>query len=153
GALGMLLGAVAIGVIEEAICRGALLFPFTPLRGAALVSANVGVSALYSVLHFARGGGKLIEVDAWTGFRVWGELPLAAAQHLEAAVGLFLTGALLYLVAASQGHVWGAAGLHAGAVLALQLLGTATEPVPGADPLFLVDGLLPGWGLSALLAV
>jgi hypothetical protein len=42
--------------------------------------------------------------------------------------------------------------VHAGAVAALQWLGTATAPVAGREALFLVDGLLPGWGLSVLLA-
>jgi hypothetical protein len=92
------------------------------------------------------------EVDAWSGFRVWRQLPFAVGEHFEAAIGLFLTGALLYLLAARQGHVWGAVGVHAGAVAMLQLLGTATEPVVGRGALFFVDGILPGWGLSIALA-
>ena len=145
-------GAAAVGLFEEGVCRGALLFPFAPMGGATLAVANGAVSSVYAVAHFARGGARVDDVDAGSGFRVWGALPRAVADHVEAAVGLFLTGAVLYLYAARQGHAWGAVGIHAGAVLALQLLGTATEPVEGRDALFLVDGLLPGWGLSALLA-
>ena len=142
----------AVGLLEEAVCRGALLFPFGPMSGAALAAANTVTSSLYATAHFLRGGGRESRVDAWSGFRLWGELPGALGDHVEAWVGLFLTGALLYLLAARQGHAWGATGVHAGAVFALQLLGTVTEPVAGADALFFVDGLLPGWGLSALLA-
>lgn len=149
----MLAGASVIGVIEEGVCRGALLFPFAPLAGAPLVVANVGVSSLFSIAHFARGGGRFTEVDAWSGFRVWRQLPAAVLDHVEAAIGLFLTGALLYLLAARQGHAWTAVGVHAGAVATLQLLGTATEPVAGRDAHFFVDGLLPGWGLSLLLVL
>jgi hypothetical protein len=152
GATKMLAGATAIGLVEEGVCRGALLFPFAPLAGTPLVVANLGVSSLFSVAHFARGG-RVTEVDAGSGWRVWRELPPAVLHHAEAAVGLFLTGALLYLLAARQGHAWGAVGVHAGAVATLQLVGTATEPIAGRDALFLVDGLLPGWGLSALLAL
>ena len=150
-AASLLAGAAAIGVIEEALCRGALLFPFLPLSGVSLVVANGAVSALYATAHFLRGGGKPGAIDAWSGFRLWAELGRAIPDHVEAWIGLFLTGALLYLVARRQGHVWGAVGTHAGAVAALQLLGTATAPAMGRDPLFLVDGLLPGWGLSVLL--
>jgi hypothetical protein len=143
----------AVGLLEEGVCRGALLFPFGPLGGGGLAAANLATSALYSTAHFLRGGGRVHAVDAWSGFRLWAELPGALWDHAEAWVGLFLTGALLYLLAARQGHAWGAAGVHAGAVGALQLLGAATEPVAGRDALFLVDGLLPGWGFSALLAL
>jgi hypothetical protein len=153
GAGEALVAGAAVGLLEEGVCRGALLFPFAPLSGAGLAVANVAVSSLYSTAHFLRGGGRARELDAWSGFRLWAELPGALGHHAEAWVGLFLTGALLYLLAARQGHAWGAVGVHAGAVAALQLLGTATEPVAGRDALFLVDGLLPGWGLSALLAV
>lgn len=145
-------GAAAIGLLGGAVCRGALLFPFAPLRGASLALANVAVSTLFAIAHFARGGGQVTEVDAWSGFRVWRDVPLAVVNYPEAAVGLFLTGVLLYLMAARQGHAWGATGVHAGAVVALQLLGTATRPVAGRQAFFLVDGLLPGWGLALFLA-
>jgi hypothetical protein len=148
------LGAgAAVGLLEEGVCRGALLFPFGPFAGVRLAAANATTSALYATAHLLRGGGRPGTVDAWSGFRLWRQLPRVLVQHIEAWVGLFLTGAILYLVAARQGHAWGAVGVHAGAVVALQTLGVATAQVAGREPLFLVDGLLPGWGLSALLLV
>jgi hypothetical protein len=154
GVLAEAIGAGAVvGLLEEAACRGALYLPFAPMAGASLAAANVATSSLYATAHFLRGGGRPRAIDAWSGFRLWAELPGALADHAEAWVGLFLTGALLYALVARQGHAWGAVGVHAGAVFALQLLGTATAPVPGADSVFLVDGLLPGWGLSLLAGV
>jgi hypothetical protein len=152
-ALEALVGAVLIGLVEEGLLRGALLFPFGRLRGAALWAANAAISAVYATAHFARGGARVATVDAAAAWRMWAELPGAAAQHGEAWLGLFLTGALFYVVAWRQGHAWGAAGLHAGAVLALQWGGGLTEAAPESRSLLLVHGLLPGYGVAAAAAV
>jgi hypothetical protein len=145
-----LAGAAVIGVLEEGLCRGALLFPFGRLTGARFWIANAATSAIYATAHFARGGGRPREVDWASGWRVWGEIGPAVGNHFEAWVGLFATGALFYALAWRQGHAWGAAGLHAGAVLALQIGGELTDPARGNRSLFLVDGLLPGYWIAAL---
>ncbi len=148
-----LAGAAAVGFVEESICHGALLFPFGRFTGATLVAANGAVSALYSTAHFLRGGLSIDEASVAAGVRVWARVPIASIAHGEAWRGLFLFGALLYLIAWRQGHAWGAIGIHAGAVLAIQILGAATDPVAGRASLFWVDGLLPGNGVSLLLVV
>lgn len=146
-------GAGLVGVVEEGLLRGAFLFPFGRLTGAAFWTANGAVSALYSTAHFARGGGRATAVDWASGWEVWAALPRAAAEHGEAWLGLFVTGALFYVLAWRQGHAWGAAGLHAGAVLALQIVGETSDPVAGGRSLLLVDGLLPGYGVAFLAAL
>jgi hypothetical protein len=145
-----LAGAAAIGLVEEALCRGALLFPFGRLTGWRFWVANAATSALYATAHFARGGGRPRTVDWTTGWEIWAEIGPAVGQHLESWTGLAATGALFYALAWRQGHVWGAAGLHAAAVLALQIGGELTDPATGGRSLVLVDGLLPGYPLAAL---
>jgi len=149
-AVAALAGAAVIGLLEEGLCRGALLFPFGRLTGARFWIANVATSAIYATAHFARGGGRPREIDWASGWRVWGEIGPAVGQHFEAWLGLFATGALFYALAWRQGHAWGAVGLHAGAVLALQVGGELSDPARGGRSLFLVDGLLPGYALAAL---
>jgi len=143
-------GAALIGLLEEGLCRGALLFPFGRLTGPRFWIANAATSAIYATAHFARGGGRPREVDWASGWRVWTEIGPAVGNHFEAWVGLFATGALFYALAWRQGHAWGAAGLHAGAVVALQVGGELTDPARGNRSLFLVDGLLPGYWIAAL---
>jgi len=145
-----LAGAAVIGVLEEGLCRGALLFPFGRLTGFRFWTANAATSAIYATAHFARGGGRSGDVDWASGWRVWGEIGPAIGNHFEAWVGLFATGALFYALAWRQGHAWGAAGLHAGAVVALQVGGELTEAARGNRSLFLVDGLLPGYWTAVL---
>jgi len=152
-ALEALIGASLIGLLEEGLCRGALLFPFGALTGGAAWLTNGAVSAIYATAHFARGAGRPGPVDWRSGWEIWADLPVTAAAHVEAWLGLFMTGALFWVVARRQGHVWGAAGLHAGAVLALQVGGALSDPARGNDSLLLVDGLLPGYGIAVAAAV
>jgi len=148
-----IVGATAIGVVEEGLLRGAFLFPFGRLAGAGFWGANATVSALYSTVHFARGARDPGAIDAGAGWRLWAAVPAAARRSGEAWIGLFATGALFYVLAWRQGHAWGAAGLHAGAVLALQFVGQTSDPGANGRSLLLVDGLLPGYGVAVLAAV
>jgi hypothetical protein len=146
----MLGGALVIGLFEEAVCRGLLLFPFGRLRGAAFAGAAAAVSALYATAHFARGGRRLETTLDWSvGWEIWASVPRVALAHWQAWLGLFALGLVLYRVAALDGHVWRVAGLHAGAVLALQWGAGLSEPAPGG-PLFFTAGLLPGLPFAAL---
>jgi hypothetical protein len=148
-----LVGGVLVGLVEEGLLRGALLFPFGRLRGVALWGANAAISAIYATAHFARGTPPGDGVDWAAVWSMWAVLPGRAADRPEAWLGLFLTGALFYVVAYRQGHAWGAAGLHAGAVIGLQWGGGLTAPVVRDDSLLLVNGLLPGYGVAAVAAV
>lgn len=147
-----LLGGALIGLIEEGVCRGALVFPFGRLRGAALAVAAAAISAVYSTGHFARGRTRLAEIDWTSGFELWGRVGSAIAASPEAWVGLFALGLLFDRLARRQGHVWGAAGLHAGAVAGIQLGSDLTDPA-AAGSLFFTNGLHPAWALTALLAL
>lgn len=147
-----LLGGVAVGLLEEGVCRGALVFPFGRLRGAALAACALAISAVYSSGHFARGRTRLAQVDWTSGFELWGRVGSAIAGSPAAWVGLLALGLVFDRLARRQGHVWGAAGLHAGAVAALQIGSDATDPSP-AGSLFFTNGLHPAWPLTALLAL
>lgn len=150
-----LAAGIVIGLLEEAICRGFLLFPFAPSSGRRFWLGAAAVSALYSTAHFARGGrGLELAIDGAVGWRMWAMVPARIVEHWDAWVGLFAVGVLFYALAARDGHVWRVAGLHAGAVVALQLGGAATEARPGSgDSLFFADGLNPGLPLAGLLLV
>ncbi|HLF56454.1 MAG TPA: CPBP family glutamic-type intramembrane protease [Thermoanaerobaculia bacterium] len=148
-ALETLVGAVLVGLVEEGLCRGAMLFPFGRLRGWALWSGVAATSAVYATAHFARGSGRQDTADWGAGLRIWETVARGTVEHGEAWWGLFLTGALLYVVAYRQGHAWGAVGLHMGSMLALQWGGALTDPTAGNRSLLLVDGLLPGYGVAA----
>lgn len=152
-AVSALLGAVVIGLSEEALTRGAFLYPFGRLSGWRFWVANLAVSAVYSTAHFGRGGGEIAEVGWTSGWHVWGRLLPAVADHFEAWVGLLATGALFYALARRQEQIWGAAGLHAGAVLALQIGGEWSDPAVADRSLLLVNGRLPGYGLAAVAFV
>jgi hypothetical protein len=147
-----LVGGTLIGLLEEGVCRGALVFPFGRLRGAALALAAAAISAVYSTGHFARGRTRLAEIDWTSGFELWGRVGDAIAASPEAWIGLFALGLLFDRLARRQGHVWGAAGLHAGAVTGIQLGSDLTDPAP-AGSLFFTNGLHPAWALTALLAI
>jgi hypothetical protein len=146
----ILAGGALVGWLEEAICRGALLFPFGRLRGAGLIAASTAVSAVYSTAHFARGGRGAVAVVGWdSGLELWSRVPPAVAGYFESWLGLFAIGLLFDRVARRQGHAWGVVGLHAGAVVAIQLGAALTAGTHGdRSSLFFVDGLLPGWGLT-----
>ncbi len=151
--LQFVIAAAAIALLEEGLCRGALLFPFGRFTGARFLVAATAVSAVYSLAHYARGSGRTGSTDWRAAWGIWASVPEGAMHFRAALVGLFLAGFFLYLYAWRQGHAWGAIGLHAGAVLGLQVMGALTDPLPGASSYFLANGLLPGWGVSVGLAV
>lgn len=142
-----------VGLLEESVCRGFLLFPFGRSTGARFWLGAATISALYSTAHFARGGrGLELAIDAVVGWRIWAMVPTRMVAHWDAWLGLFAVGLLFHALAARDGHAWRVAGLHAGAVVALQLGGAATEARAGhGDSLFFVDGLNPGLPLAGLL--
>jgi hypothetical protein len=147
----ILVSAPLVGLSTQAVCSGALLFPFGQLRGAAAAAAGAMVAAFFACAHFVRGGRDPMPIDWTAGLRLWAEVPGAFIDYRESWVGLFAMGLALYLLAARQRHAWGAAGAHAGAVVAVQTAGGLGDVGPGAHTPFFVDGLLPGYGAAAVL--
>ncbi|MFN7941657.1 MAG: CPBP family glutamic-type intramembrane protease [Thermoanaerobaculia bacterium] len=145
-----IVAAAAIGFVEQLVFHGLWLYPFGRLRGAAFAASCLATSALYATAHFARGSGRVARVDEWSGLSVWSGVPAAIARYGEAWLGLAAAAALLYAVAWRTGQVWGAVGLHSGAVLALKLASLVSRPVLSGASWFFVDGILPGWRLAIL---
>jgi hypothetical protein len=115
--------------------------------------ANAATSAVYATAHFARGGGR--PRDDRLGERLAG-LGRDRAGGRPALRGLDRPvrhrRALLRPRLAAGARLGRGRGLHAGAVLALQVGGELTEAAHGNRSLFLVDGLLPGYAIAALAA-
>ena len=150
---GILASSAIVALLEEGFCRGVLIFPFGRLRGLALASAAALNSALFASAHFVRGGMRGSAVDLAAAWQIWVAVPRAVVEYREAWLGLFVVSLALYLYAWRQEHAWGAIGAHFGAVVALQIAGRVGDVAPEAEPLFFVDGLLPGYGMAALLGV
>ncbi len=150
---GILLSSAAVALLEEGFCRGVLVFPFGRLSGLALAGAAALSSALFATAHFVRGGMRGSAADIAAAWQIWAAVPRAVVQYREAWIGLFVVSLALYLLAWLQGHAWGAIGAHFGAVVALQIAGRVGDVVPQVAAPFFVDGLLPGYGMAALLAV
>jgi len=148
-----LAGTALVAFLEEGCFRGALLFPFGQLRGAALAAAALLNSALFATVHFVRGGMRGVESDFAAAWAVWSAVPAAVGDHFESWIGLFAVGVVLDLTARRHGDAWGVTGMHFGAAFALQLAGRTSDAAPGATSLLFVDGLLPGFGFAALLAI
>lgn len=139
-----LLGAVIIGVVEEAYFRGALLAPLHRLFAWRAVSV---VSIVYAVVHFL-GAPLPAEDVSWTS-GLWSiassDLPLDSFLALLAA-GLFL-GALRYRF----GHIAVGAGFHAGWVFIMKLNQEYTDVVPSSEWLFLEGAFGGTMGYLGLL--
>lgn len=146
------LAALVIGLVEETVFRGALFLGLAPkLRGGMLVVA-LASSALYSTVHFARGGRGRIAGTWDGGLRLWAEVPGAVGNYWQAALGLAMLGLLFCAIAWRRQHLAEAAGFHAGAVLALQWMSGLTATATRGESFWLVDGLQPGWRLTLLMA-
>ena len=160
GAAG-LLGAVLVGVGEEALFRGVLLRRLSADTGRA---AGVVLStALYAVVHALRPGGPP-DAHAWSG--VDRTLALFAALGdpgvLPSIAGLFGFGLLLVFARTRSGGLWLPIGIHAAWVAVFRvgrlLLDIRRTPIwligPGWPPLV---GGVGGWiaigATSAALAV
>jgi uncharacterized protein len=160
GAAG-LLGAVLVGVGEEALFRGVLLRRLsadTGRAGGVLLS-----TALYAVVHALRPG-EMRDADAWSGVERTLALftPLGDPGMLPSMAGLFGFGLLLVFARTRSGGLWLPIGIHAAWVAVFRvgrlLLDVRRTPVwligPGWPPLV---GGAGGWiaigATSAALAV
>lgn len=131
-----LVGAVLIGVIEEAYFRGALLAPLRPLPARLAVST---VALVYAAVHFL-GAPLPAGQPGWTS----GFTSLARSDlPLDAFLGLFAAGLFLGALRLRFGHIAVGAGFHAGWVLVMKLNQEYTDVVPGSKWSF-VEGEFGG---------
>jgi membrane protease YdiL (CAAX protease family) len=156
GAAG-LVGAVIVGVGEEALFRGVLLRRLSADAGRA---AGVLLStALYAVVHALRPGGAR-DAHAWAGVERTLALfvPLGDQGVLPSIAGLFGFGLLLVFARLRSGGLWLPIGIHAAWVAVFRVgrlvLDIRRTPVwligPGWPPLV---GGVGGWiAIGATLA-
>lgn len=160
-ALGGLLSAVLVALIEETFFRGAMHSAIRRENGARI--AIVCTALVYASLHFLnRVRIPHEQVDWGSGFELMSRTFSAFAQPAAIAdsfLALFAVGVLLGLARERFGHIAVCAGLHAGWVWVIAITRELTARDPQADWSFLVgayDGvigwLVLGWTLLLLLA-
>ncbi len=134
--LGALLAAIAVGFLEEAFFRGAILGVLR--RRLSIGVAAVAMSLFFASLHFLRSDPTLGRVDQphfWSGlvllprlFWQFGRIELLGSTWLT----LFVMSCLLAYTAWRTGSLALGIGLHIGWVFALKLVGSITRvPQPG----------------------
>lgn len=108
-----LVGALLVGVGEEALFRGLLLRRLMLDLGprAGLVTAT----AIYAVVHGLRGGGKVTGTDWWAGWARTSSLftPLSDPTVWPGIAGLFAFGLVLAVLRQRSGSLWVPIGIHA----------------------------------------
>jgi membrane protease YdiL (CAAX protease family) len=115
---GILLSALVVAALEEAVFRGAFMGMFR--RSMSRIRALAAVSALYSIVHFLKPPDSLIARDAvnWaSGFALLPERfsEFANPVLLLAKFGtLFLVGWIIGWAALRTQSLWLPIGLHAG---------------------------------------
>ena len=129
--LGALLAAVAVGFLEEAFFRGAILGVLR--RRLPMAGATVAMSLFFASLHFLRSDPTLGRVDDphfWSGlillprlFWQFGRIELIAGTWLT----LFLMSCLLAYTVWRTRSLAFCIGLHAGWVFALKLVTAVTH--------------------------
>jgi uncharacterized protein len=152
-----LLGAVIVGVGEEALFRGVLLRRLSADAGHA--TGVLLSTALYAVVHALRPGGAR-DAHAWAGVERTLALfvPLGDPGVLPSIAGLFGFGLLLVFARLRSGGLWLPIGIHAAWVAVFRVgrlvLDIRRTPVwligPGWPPLV---GGVGGWiAIGATLA-
>ncbi len=148
-ALGGLVGAVLIALIEETFFRGAMHSAIRRENGASLAVALTAL--VYASLHFLnRVRIPHEQVDWGSGFELMSRTFSAFAQPgaiADSFLALFAVGVLLGLVRERFGHIAVCVGLHAGWVWVIAIARELTARDPQAPWSFLVgsyDGVI-GW--------
>ena len=144
--------ALVIGLVEETVFRGALFLGLASRLRGGLWAIALASSALYSTVHFARGGRGRVAGTWDGGLRLWAEIPDAMVYYGEAAIGLTILGLFSCAIAWHRQHLAEAAGFHAGAVFGLRCMTGLTAAAAPGQGFWLVDGLQPGWRLTLLMA-
>jgi membrane protease YdiL (CAAX protease family) len=146
-----LLGAVIVGIGEEALFRGVLLRRLSADAGR---PAGVLLSTvLYAVVHALRPGAR--EASAWAGVDRTVALfaPLGDPGVLPSVAGLFALGLLLVFARLRSGGLWLSIGIHA-AFVAVFRVGRLLLDIR-RTPAWLIG---PGWppligGAGGLVAI
>ncbi len=122
---GILLTGVGVGVIEETLTRGVLYRSmaraWTPWTGA-LVS-----SGLFAAAHFMKATRESFAGSAWEVFVSSWVDGFAKPDIPYKFLTLFLFGILLCRLVRHRGDIWAAAGLHAGAVGVMRVVGQNSD--------------------------
>lgn len=152
--LNAVLAALLVPIIEEVFFRGAL---FGGMRkDQRLLSAALGSSAIYAIVHF-------FQRSIWTGPVTWSSglelLPRMLSglgdiqQLIPGFLSLTLAGMMLALAYHRTGSLYLSMGLHGGWIFWLKSYGFLTIPVAGSNAWFWgTSKLTDGWLAFALLA-
>lgn len=115
---GVAVTAVVVSVLEELLFRGAILGIFRQALGK--VSSILGVSALFSVLHFLRAKEEVIPAESVNWLSGFGLIPHMFWRFQEPMLvlagftTLFLVGVILAYATLETRSLYIAIGLHAG---------------------------------------
>lgn len=149
------LAAVAVGLIEEVLFRGALFGGLRRREGfltAALIS-----SLLYAILHFFERPETPYRIHWYSGLVVLGQMMRGFADWQALIPGLLnltLVGAALCLAFERTRSLFFSFGMHAGLIFWVKSFGFVTRPSADANLwLWGGDKLVDGWSTFALLAV
>jgi membrane protease YdiL (CAAX protease family) len=132
--------ALAIGVGEELLFRGALLRRIT--RDAGVVAGVALTTAIYAAVHAIGKGGRQATAHAWAGVERTAALfaPLGRPEALPELIGLALLGLLLAAARLRSGSLWLPIGMHAAWVAVFRIGRLFFDVRP--TPVWLVG---PGW--------
>jgi membrane protease YdiL (CAAX protease family) len=151
--LNAVLAALLVPIIEEVFFRGAI---FGGMRkDQRLLSAALGSSAIYAIVHF-------FQRSIWTGPVTWSSglelLPRMLSgfgdiqQLIPGFFSLTLAGMMLALAYHRTGSLYLSMGLHGGWIFWLKSYGFLTLPIQGANARFWgTNKLIDGWLAFALL--
>ncbi len=151
-AVGGVLGAVLVGVGEEALFRGVLQRRFSADMGR--TGGVLLATVIYAVVHALRpGGSKAVYPMAGIDRTIGLFAPLADTIVLPSIVGLFALGLVLAWARLRTGSLWVSIGIHA-AYVAVFRVGRLLFDIE-KTPAWLIG---PGWppligGAAGLLAV
>ena len=147
-----MLGAVLVGVGEEALFRGVLLRRFTVDLG--WPAGTLLSTAIYAIVHALRPGGSR-QVYPWAGVDRTLALfaPLGRPGVVPGVLGLFGLGLILVLARQRTGSLWTSIGIHAAWVAVFRVGRLLFDIRP--TPVWLIG---PGWpplvgGVGGLVAL
>ena len=115
------LGALAIGVGEEALFRGVLLRRLSLDLGR--IGGVVVTTVIYATLHALRTGGGRSGAGSWAGVERLVTLlaPLTDVSALPSVIGLAGLGLVLAIARIATGSLWTSIGIHASWVLVFRV--------------------------------
>lgn len=147
--------ALVVSTLEEILFRGALFGGLR--RGQQWITALVGSSAVYALVHFFRSV-EWTKPIAWdSGLQVLGQMLQGMIDPHALAPGFFvllLAGMILGLAYQKTNALWFSIGAHAGWIFWLKLYGLLTiEHSVGLAPLWGSSKLTDGWIAAVVLLI